>query len=169
MAMEPGSADVPVLTDRQGKAPPPPCSDNEPVQWMTLTLAADERSRLRGHRRSSCGRDLVLQLPRGEALEPGEWLSSAAGGVLVQVEAALEPLLVVTAAAPADLLQAAYHLGNRHVALQVNSQELRLLEDPVLADLLRHRGLQVERLVAPFLPEPGAYGTYGSVHRQALP
>ena len=87
----------------------------------------------------------------------------------MQVEAALEPLLVVTAAAPVDLLQAAYHLGNRHVALQVNSQELRLLEDPVLADLLRHRGLQVERLVAPFLPEPGAYGTYGSVHRQALP
>ena len=153
------SADVPVLTERHGKEQPPAGREPETVLRLTMALAADERSRLRGHRRSSCGRDLVLQLPRGEALEPGEWLTTADGTVRVRLEAAPEPLLVVKAAAPVDLLQAAYHLGNRHVALQVGSQELRLLEDPVLADLLRLRGLQVERLVAPFLPEAGAYGS----------
>ena len=80
----------------------------------------------------------------------------------MQVEAAPETLLRVRAPAPQDLLQAAYHLGNRHVALEVRSTELRLLEDPVLADLLARRGLLVDRLQEPFRPEAGAYG---SVHR----
>jgi len=161
------SADVPVLTERRGKEQSRAGVEPEPVTRLTMALPADERSRLRGHRRSSCGRDLVLQLRRGAALEPGEWLTTADGAVRVKVEAAPEPLLVVKAKTPVDLLQAAYHLGNRHVALQVGIQELRLLEDPVLADLLRLRGLQVERVVAPFLPEAGAYGNHAGAHGDA--
>jgi urease accessory protein len=76
----------------------------------------------------------------------------------VQVVAAPEPLLVVRAADGLALLQAAYHLGNRHVAMEIHTQELRLLNDPVLAHLLEHRGLSLTRIEAPFHPETGAYG-----------
>jgi urease accessory protein len=63
------------------------------------------------------------------------------------------------------LLQAAYHLGNRHVAMEIRAGELRLLADSVLAHLLEHRGLQVDQLEAPFQPESGAYGSaHGHSH-----
>ena len=131
---------------------------------LRLALTAEERSRLRGRRTSLCGRALLLHLPRGEALRPGEWLAPEAGGPLVRVEAAPEPLLVVRAPTPLALLQAAYHLGNRHVALEVRPTELRLSDDPVLAHLLEHRGLGVERCREPFLPEGGAYADHHHHH-----
>lgn len=144
------------LTRRLGVHPEPP-PGQAALGTLHLPLTAEERTRLRGLRRSACGRDLLLQLPRGEALEPGEWLAAAEEAPLVRVEAAAEPLLAVHATDPLDLLRAAYHLGNRHVALEVRAGALRLLEDPVLADLLLRRGLAVERCVEAFLPEGGAY------------
>jgi urease accessory protein len=131
---------------------------------LRLSLSADQRTSLRGHRRSACGRDLLLQLPRGGALEPGDQLAPEAGGPLVVVEAASEPLLVVRATDPLALLQAAYHLGNRHVAIELHPGELRLCIDNVLEDLLQQRGLTVARITAPFLPEPGAYESPGHGH-----
>ncbi|KAF0654844.1 urease accessory protein UreE [Cyanobium sp. Copco_Reservoir_LC18] len=143
----------------------------EPEPWpeppLRLPLRADERTSLRGHRRSACGRDLLLQLPRGAALEPGDRLAPEGGGPLVVVEAAPEPLLVARASDPLALLQAAYHLGNRHVALELRRDELRLGIDSVLEDLLRHRGLTVERITGPFLPEAGAYAPSGHDHHHA--
>jgi urease accessory protein len=124
---------------------------------LRLALTAEERTRLRGLRQSVCGCPLLLQLPRGEALQPGERLGGDAAEPLVRVEAAPEPLLRVTAASELGLLQAAYHLGNRHVAIELRGDELRLPADPVLAHLLEHRGLSVTPMQAPFLPEPGAY------------
>ncbi len=129
---------------------------------MRLALTAEERSRLRGHRLSCCGRDLLLQLPRGEALAPGEWLAGEDGVALVQVVPADEELLVVRGASPLSLLQAAYHLGNRHVALELRPDQLRLPLDPVLEQLLLQRGLEVRRALEPFLPEAGAYGAHHS-------
>ncbi len=125
---------------------------------LVLRLTAEERGRLRGLRHSHCGQPLLLQLPRGEALQPGEWLASGDGLAQVRVDSADEPLLRVLSDTPRALLQAAYHLGNRHVALEVRPGELRLLADPVLEDLLRQRGLVVQRAHEPFQPEPGAYG-----------
>ena len=127
------------------------------VETLRLLLTADQRTSLRGHRVSACGRDLVLQLPRGAALQPGEGLSTASGDRLVRVEAAPEALLLVRSPDPLALLQAAYHLGNRHVAMELHPGELRILEDSVLADLLRQRGLAVDTVLAPFEPEAGAY------------
>jgi urease accessory protein len=158
----PESASGPLTLTRRSSTPPP----GAPEPGLRLPLGADERTRLRGHRRSVCGRDLVLQLERGQPLQPGEWLSGEPGSPPVRVEAAAELLLVVRATDPLDLLRAAYHLGNRHVALEVRSGELRLLEDSVLADLLEQRGLDLERCQAPFLPEAGAYAAGGG-HRHA--
>jgi urease accessory protein len=145
----------PLVLTRRLAAAPATAPASAPLR---LALDAEQRTRLRGLRQSLCGRPLLLQLPRGEALRPGEWLAPEDGGTAVQVEAAPEPLLAVRADEPLALLQAAYHLGNRHVALELRAAELRLPEDPVLADLLRHRGLQVRRVEEPFLPEAGAYG-----------
>ena len=107
---------------------------------LRLPLTADQRSSLRGHRRSACGRNLVLQLPRDQALQPGDTLLSADGEMQVLVEAAPEPVMRVRSAEPLALLQAAYHLGNRHVAMELHADQLVLLQDSVLADLLRHVG-----------------------------
>jgi len=135
------------------------------AEALPLALTAQERTSLRGRRRTTCGRELVLQLPRGAALEPGELLAPAsADGPLVRVAAAPEPLLQVRSPEPLALLQAAYHLGNRHVAMELHADRLLLLHDSVLADLLRRRGLEVQPLQAPFCPEPGAYDAHGHAH-----
>ncbi len=147
-----------VLVERRASHPP------SAVEALQLPLAADQRTSLRGHRRSACGRDLLLQLPRGGPLQPGEWLLCAVGGVLVQVQAAAEPVMQVRSAEPLALLQAAYHLGNRHVAMELHADRLLLLQDSVLAELLRQRGLEVELLELPFQPEAGAYEGSGHHH-----
>lgn len=136
----------------------------EDLLQLELPLAADQRASLRGQRRSACGRSVLLQLPRGAALQPGELLRSDDGRTLVRVDAAPEPVMRVRAADSLGLLQAAYHLGNRHVAMELHPDQLVLLQDSVLADLLRQRGLQVECLTAPFCPEAGAYEGYGHGH-----
>jgi urease accessory protein len=152
------------LSLRLGLTPPIQASD-EP---LVLLLTAEERSRLRGLRHSCCGQDLLLQLPRGEALRPGEWLAASDGQARVRVDPAAESLLVARAQDPLALLRAAYHLGNRHVALEVRPGELRLLADPVLKELLLQRGLDVRHVHEPFQPEPGAYGG-GTEHHHAHP
>lgn len=131
---------------------------------LVLALSADERQRLRGHCRSTCGRDLLLQLPReGGPLQPQERLAGDDGVPWVRVEAAPEELLVARSDDPFTLLRAAYHLGNRHVALELRTGELRLLQDPVLAELLRGLGVSLQAITAPFSPESGAY-TSGHSH-----
>lgn len=160
-------ADLPsplVLTRRLGLGPAPAQTNPTGRATLQLALSADERTRLRGLRRSVCGKDLLLQLPRGKALEPGEWLDNTESQPPVQVVAAPESLLVVTATDPLALLQAAYHLGNRHVSLELRAGELRLLEDSVLEQLLLLRGLTLRHELAPFLPEAGAYSPSGHHH-----
>ncbi len=93
-------------------------------------------------------------------------LLSHDASVAVRVEAAPEALLRVRSADRLALLQAAYHLGNRHVAMELHADQLLLLLDSVLEDLLRQRGLSVERLQAPFQPEAGAYAGAPASHGQ---
>ncbi len=129
---------------------------------MELPLTADQRTVLRGRRRTACGRDVLLQLPREGVLKPGDRLADSQENVDVKVAAAPEALLRVQAATSLALLEASYHLGNRHVALELHEHELLLLEDSVLATMLEGRGLMVTRCCRPFLPEGGAYS--GHLH-----
>lgn len=156
-AAEPASTPL-LLSRRLGRA------TAEGTEPLRLALSAEERTRLRGLRHSTDGQPLLLQLPRGEALEPGELLAPDTGEERVLVEAAPETLMRVRAHDGLALLQAAYHLGNRHVAMEIHPQELRLLHDPVLAHLLEHRGLTLEPIEAPFHPESGAYGGHSHSH-----
>ena len=125
---------------------------------LQLTLTAEERTVRRGRRTTSCGRPVLLQLPREGALQPGDLLGDQSGSTVVEVAAAPEALMRVQGSHPLELLQAAYHLGNRHVALELHEQELLLPEDSVLATMLEGRGLPVSRCQQPFAPEGGAYG-----------
>ena len=129
----------------------------ESVASAVLMLTAEERTRSRHRFETLAGETVYLQLPRGTVLRDGDLLRSH-DGVLVQVVAKPEPVLTVTAPTPLALLQAAYHLGNRHVSLEITPTALRLSPDPVLRDLLEQRGLQVMEETQPFHPEMGAYG-----------
>ena len=130
---------------------------NSTPELMELPLSADQRMVLRGRRRTACGQEVLLQLPRERALMPGDRLTDSHEQVHVLVTAAAEELLRVEAATSLALLEAAYHLGNRHVALELHEGELLLLNDSVLAAMLNGRGLKLSRCCRPFMPEGGAY------------
>jgi urease accessory protein len=133
--------------------------DSTNLVSLTLPLTAEERTRSRHHFETADGQWVYLQLPRGTILQNGDLLQSTDGAIL-RVIAKPEPVLTVTAHTPLDLLQAAYHLGNRHVSLEITPTYLRLAPDPVLRDLLVHRGLHLTEEIQPFQPETGAYGQH---------
>ena len=141
------------------------CAGGEQVlpdasEALQLPLTAEQRTVLRGRRQTACGQDVLLQMPRDGALRPGERLADAPGLIQVEVVAAPEDLVRVEAACPLELLQAAYHLGNRHVVLELHEHELLLPRDPVLEAMLQQRGLLLSHCRRPFLPEGGAYGSH---------
>jgi urease accessory protein len=123
-------------------------------------LPWDVRQKSRFDTTDSAGRHLGVFLPRGQVVRGGDVLV-AEDGSLVQVQAAPEAVLVVRHCSehgsPFDLLRAAYHLGNRHVALELQGDHLKLEPDHVLADLLRSMHLIVSDENAAFEPEAGAY------------
>ena len=132
-----------------------------------LSLDWDVRQKSRFDATDSQGRLLGVFLPRGTAVRGGDVLV-AEDGSLIQVQAAPQPVLVVRACAehgsPFDLLRAAYHLGNRHVALELQPDHLKLEPDHVLADMLRQQHLIVSQASLAFEPEGGAYAGGGHGH-----
>ncbi len=127
----------------------------------TLELDWDTRSKSRFSATDSSGREIGVVLPRGTNLRGGDVLV-AEDGTLLRVIAAAQPVLQVRHCSehgsPFDLLRAAYHLGNRHVPLELQSEVLQFEPDPVLADMLRRQHLIVTEAQAAFEPEGGAYG-----------
>ncbi len=103
-------------------------------------------------------------LPRGRVMRGGDQLRGD-DGTVVEIIAATERLLEAQAHDATQLARAAYHLGNRHVAVEVRDGALRIADDPVLATLLRQLGLDPQIVEAPFEPESGAYGsTHAHLH-----
>ncbi len=132
-----------------------------------VALAWDVRQKSRIETIDSQGRALNVFLPRGTVLRGGDVLV-AEDGSLIRVTAAPQPVLVVTHCAdhgtPFDLLRAAYHLGNRHVPLELQPDRLLLEPDHVLADMLRMQHLIVTEASSAFEPEGGAYGAGAGAH-----
>lgn len=134
----------------------------------TVALDWDTRQKSRFDAQDSLGRHLGIFLPRGSVARGGD-VMVAEDGSLVKVLATPQPVMVVRACAehgsPFDLLRAAYHLGNRHVALELQPDRLQFEPDHVLASMLRQMHLIVTEEVAPFEPEGGAYaGEAGHPH-----
>ncbi|MGB7412803.1 MAG: urease accessory protein UreE [Thermosynechococcaceae cyanobacterium] len=123
---------------------------------LILSLTAEERMRSHFPFTTDDGTPIHLQLPRGTVLRDGDVLT-AKDQTLLQIKAKREPVLVVQAKNQLDLLRAAYHLGNRHVALEITPTCLRLAPDPVLEAMLLKLQLNVAIEEHPFQPETGAY------------
>jgi urease accessory protein len=122
-----------------------------------LSLTAEERSRSRHPYLTEGGQEVYLQLKRGTNLRHGDRLQAEDDNLIVEILAKPEQVMVVIAVHALDLLQAAYHLGNRHVPLEITDDRLYLLPDPVLQDMLHQRGLNVTIADRPFQPQAGAY------------
>ena len=127
------------------------------VSTDQLLLTAEERQRARCPFTTLGNIEVYLQLERGIFLKQGDRLQAEDGSLVVGILAKSERVMAVTSERSIDLLQAAYHLGNRHVPLEVTETHLYLLPDPVLQNLLEHRGLTVVELDRPFQPQAGAY------------
>jgi urease accessory protein len=129
------------------------------TEELRLPFEARCKSRLRT--RLAGGEECDLLLPRGTVMRGGDRLLARDGRVIAVV-AADEDLLEARTGDPLLLARAAYHLGNRHVALAIGPGVLRFGRDHVLGEMVRGLGLQVEAVVAPFEPESGAYGAGGA-------
>ena len=147
--LTPGQAGQSAQTGQTGPA-------GHPV-YGTLCLKFDRRQKSRQRVVLTSGEDALVILPRGAYLRGGERLLSADGRI-VEVVAEPEEVLHVECADPTALARAAYHLGNRHVPVEIGTGYLRLAPDHVLAAMLRGLGAAVTERVMPFEPEAGAYG-----------
>ena len=131
----------------------------------TVTLAFLDRHRRRIRLVADSGEAFLLDLARAMHLADGDGLELADGGFL-RVRAAPEPILEIAAADSESLLRIAWHLGNRHLPLQVAGDRLRVRDDHVIAGMVIGLGGRVTRCEAPFDPEIGAYAgdTHGPEH-----
>jgi urease accessory protein len=122
-----------------------------------LELPFDRRTKTRQRVTIDSGEEMAVMLPRGEVLRGGD-LVATDDGRLIQVVASPEAVLHVTCATPRELACAAYHLGNRHVAVEVGDGYLRLAADHVLKEMLEGLGATIVEMNVAFEPEAGAYG-----------
>ncbi|MCY4446908.1 MAG: urease accessory protein UreE [Rhodobacteraceae bacterium] len=132
-----------------------------PAGQITLPLELRVKARLK-HRLDD-GREAGIFLDRGPIMRDGDLLAAQDGSV-IKVVAAPEEVSVVQTNNAHLFARACYHLGNRHVPLQILNNELRYHHDTVLDDLMVKLGLLPKPMVCPFEPEPGAYGDHGSDH-----
>lgn len=136
-------------------------ADADATASDVLVLNYDDRKRSRLRARTQSGREVAIALSRGSALHDGDLLVAQDGGVLL-VRAAPEQVSEVQCEEPVLLARAAYHLGNRHVPLQIGPGFLRYQHDHVLDDMVRRLGLEVGVARAAFEPEGGAYGGHAA-------
>jgi len=140
--------------------------DNSNPADGQLTLPIEQRVRSRLRAKLDDGRDVGLFLPRGTLLRDGDRLGSN-DGLLIEIVAASETVSTIHCTDPTLLARAAYHLGNRHIPLQVEKGWLRYQHDHVLDDMLRQMGLTLIVEQAPFEPEAGAYQQASEGHHHS--
>jgi len=129
----------------------------------TLTLSFEQRQKSRQRIRLDSGEETGLSLPHGTVLRAGDRLRSEDGRV-VEVRALAEPVTTAHSADPHLLARAAYHLGNRHIALEIGAGWVRYRVDHVLDTMVASLGLRTVREEQPFEPEAGAYHGDGHHH-----
>ena len=133
----------------------------------SITLDWDVRQKSRFESTDSAGRQVGVFLQRGQVVRGGDVLVGEDGSLL-KVRAAPQAVLRITHCTahgtPFDLTRAAYHLGNRHVPIELQADHLKIEPDHVLADMLRSMHLIVNEVSESFEPENGAYGEHGGGH-----
>jgi len=137
-------------------------SQQQPA-YGQLTLPFQLRQKSRQKTQLDSGETVALMLPRGFVLRDGDYLR-AENGEVVSIQAALEQVNTAATDDAMLLAKACYHLGNRHVPLQIGAGWVRYENDAVLSDMVQGLGLSILREAAPFEPESGAYGGAGHQH-----
>ena len=125
--------------------------------FIKLTLSSDQRRIVRGKRKSDCNKELHLQLPREGELSDGDILLTNQKGLFVQIFAQKENLIEITGKRDLELTKVAYHLGNRHVEIEINENILFTKSDYVIEELLKNFEVNLIKVEKKFFPETGAF------------
>jgi urease accessory protein len=134
----------------------------------SVTLDFDARHRRRIRLTTNQGEDVLLDLPKAVAMANGDGLQLDDGRWL-KVQATPELLVEIKHKDPNQCIRLAWHLGNRHLATEIQDQVLRIRPDHVIEDMLRRFGAELVNVRAPFQPEGGAYGGHGHPHSHDEP
>ena len=124
---------------------------------LKLTLSSDQRRVFRGKRISDCNKELYLLLPRKGQLNDGDILQTNHENVFVEVIAQKENLIEISANSKLELIKAAYHLGNRHVEVEIYKDILLTKSDYLIEELLKNLEVDFSKIKKKFFPESGAF------------
>ena len=125
--------------------------------FLKLTLSSDERRILRGKRLSDCDQEIILQLPRKGKLNDGDILTTNETNFYVEIVAQTENLIEISSNSKIELIKTAYHLGNRHVEVEIKKDILLTKSDYVIENMLKNFDVEVRNTNKKFFPERGAH------------
>ena len=125
--------------------------------FLKLTLSSDERRILRGKRLSDCEQEIILQLPRNGNLNDGDILLTNKSNFYVEIIAKTEDLIEISSKSKLELIKTAYHLGNRHVEVEIKKNILLTKYNYVIENMLKNFDVEVKNTIEKFFPERGAH------------
>ena len=125
--------------------------------FLKLTLSSDERRILRGKRLTDCDQEIILQLPRKCILNDGDILSTNESNLYLEIIAKKENLIEISSNSKIELIKTAYHLGNRHVEVEIEKDSLLTKSDYVIKNMLNNFNVDVLNTQRKFSPETGAH------------
>ena len=125
--------------------------------FLKLTLSSDERRILRGKRLTDCDQEIILQLPREGKLNDGDILSTNEFNFYIEIIAKTEDLIEIRSNSKVELIKTAYHLGNRHVEVEIEEDILLTKSNYVIENMLKNFNVNIENTQKKFFPERGAH------------
>ena len=125
--------------------------------FVKLTLSSNERRILRGKRLTDCDQELILQLPREGKLKDGDILSTNESNFYVEIIAKTENLIAISSKSKIELIKIAYHLGNRHVEVEIEEDILLTKSDHIIENTLKNFDVEIVSTQKKFFPEKGAH------------
>ena len=124
---------------------------------LKLTLSSDERRILRGKRLTDCDQEIIFQLPRVGKLNDGDILATNESNFYVKIIAKTENLIEISSISKIELIKTAYHLGNRHVEVEIEEDILLIKRDYVIENMLKNFNVDIVNTQKKFFPERGAH------------
>ena len=125
--------------------------------FLKLTLSSDQRRILRGKRITDCNKEIILQLPRNGTLNDGDILSTSEYNNFIEIIAKKENLIEISSNSKIELVKTAYHLGNRHVEVEIQEDILLTKSDYVIKNMLKNFDVDIVDTQKKFFPERGAH------------
>ncbi len=125
--------------------------------FLKLTLSSDERRILRGKRFTDCNQEIILQLPRNRKLNDGDILSTNKSNYYVEIIAKKENLIEISSDSKIELIKTAYHLGNRHVEVEIEEDILLTKSNYIIENMLKNFNVDIMNVQKKFFPERGAH------------